>query len=67
MRSLLLPIALLCSFALASSGAVAQLTNENLLAPLPKDYKIGFQKKTGGMLITEAVPAGETVENWTEC
>ncbi len=63
-RSLLLPFALLGW--LTASTANAQLVDENLLWPLPEGYKIGFQNKANGILMTEAVPTGETVESWTE-
>lgn len=67
MRSpLLLAAAALVALALFSSAAMAQLRDENLLVSMPEGYKIGFQNKAGGVLITEMVPAGETVENWTE-
>jgi hypothetical protein len=63
-RLLFLPILLLAW--LTASAATAQLVNENLLWPLPEGYKIGFQNKANGILMTEAVPTGETVESWTE-
>lgn len=44
----------------------AGFVNENLLTTAPVGYHIGFRNKTDGGLITEWVPAGETVENWTE-
>lgn len=39
---------------------------ENLLVTMPQGYKVGFQQKNGAKQITEMVPAGETVEGWTE-
>lgn len=45
---------------------MAQLTNENLLVKLPAGYKVGFQDRKANMQITELVPAGEAVANWTE-
>lgn len=50
----------------STSAARAELENENLLAPLPAGYKIGFQERKDNILISEMVPAGETVQNWTE-
>jgi hypothetical protein len=38
---------------------------ENLLSP-PKDFKIGFQSNRDNRLMTEWVPAAETVEDWTQ-
>jgi hypothetical protein len=55
-------LALLASLAPAS----AQLANENLLLTVPPGYKIDFQEKEPGRLISEMVPEGQTVHNWTE-
>jgi hypothetical protein len=44
----------------------AQLKNENLLQSLPQGYKIDFQTRKENMIITEMVPQGETVKDWTE-
>ncbi|ACB96026.1 hypothetical protein [Beijerinckia indica] len=49
-----------------SEPCLAQIENENLLQPLPRGYKIGFQQTQGKLTIQEAVPQNETVENWTE-
>lgn len=50
---------------LTLSPAVA-FEGENLLVTMPEGYKVGFQQKKGNAQITEMVPAGETVEGWTE-
>lgn len=42
------------------------LENENLLYAPPKDFKVGYQKTLPRELMTEWVPVGETVEEWTE-
>ncbi len=47
-------------------AARAELQNENLLTPLPAGYKVDFQKRQGRAEITEMVPTGENVNNWTE-
>src|ERR1700735_4843221 len=52
--------------ALSASAARADLENENLLVTAPPGYKVGFTHKKPNMLMTEFVPAKETVENWTE-
>ena len=52
--------------AFAASAARADLENENLLVTAPPGYKVGFSDKKPNMLMTEFVPAKETVENWTE-
>lgn len=53
------------SLSLAAPAASA-LENENLLVAIPKGYKIGYQKKAGNQAMTEMVPQGETVKDWTE-
>jgi hypothetical protein len=52
--------------ALGVSAARADPENENLIVTTPPGYKVGFSDKKPNMLITEFVPAKETVENWTE-
>jgi hypothetical protein len=52
--------------ALGVSAASADLDNENLLVTAPPGYKVGFNDKKPNMVMTEFVPAKETVENWTE-
>src|SRR5262245_33256998 len=52
--------------AVAASAARAELQNENLLVQLPAGYKIGFQKRQDKAQISEMVPSGESVNNWTE-
>jgi hypothetical protein len=49
-----------------ASSAQAQLVNENLLVAMPEGYKVGWQDRKPGHLINEMVPAGQTVDNWTE-
>ncbi len=41
-------------------------TNETLLAALPEGYKRDFEQKTNESLISEMVPVGQSVSNWTE-
>lgn len=52
------------------SGSIAfgqsLIDAENLLFSPPKDFKIGFQSNRDSRLMTEWVPAAETVENWTQ-
>ena len=42
------------------------LENENLLVTMPPGYKVGYNKREQKALISEMVPAAETVESWTE-
>ncbi len=57
----------LVTFALSLATTAAHaLENEVLLVTVPKGYKIGYEKKAGGQIMTEMVPTAETVRNWTE-
>jgi hypothetical protein len=47
-------------------AAGAQLANENLLVRVPPGYRVGYRIERGNMVMNEMVPAGQTVENWTE-
>jgi hypothetical protein len=62
---------LMCALvALATSGAtspaIAQFADENLRQVLPQGFKIGFKSERPGLAMTEAVPDGETVKDWSE-
>ena len=52
--------------ALTFAPAHAQLVNENLLVKMPEGYKVGWSDRNAQRLMNEMVPAGQTVENWTE-
>jgi hypothetical protein len=52
--------------AVVSSAARAELQNENLPLQLPAGYKIDFQKRQDKAQISEMVPSGENINNWTE-
>ena len=49
-----------------SPASNQKLIDENLLVAVPDGYKIDFQQRAGDMLISEMVPAGQTVHDWTE-
>jgi hypothetical protein len=51
---------------LLASPASAEFVNENLLTPTAPGYHVGFQNKKDSGQITEWVPEGQTVDNWTE-
>jgi hypothetical protein len=51
---------------IALQPARAQLKDENLLAPLPAGFKVGYQASNNGLVMQEFIPAGETVEDWSE-
>lgn len=44
----------------------AQLQDENLLVTLPQGFKVVMNESRKGLNMQEWVPAGETVQNWTE-
>lgn len=50
---------------LAEVKASPGLENENLLAELPTSFKVDYQAEQNNQTITEMVPAGESVEDWT--
>lgn len=56
----------LCLLALLPFVAHAEFKDENLIHGLPTGYKIDFQDRKGNMVMTEMVPQGESVKNWTE-
>lgn len=61
--------AVLSLFPVLAWAAVApaqNLQNENLIVTVPKGYKVGHQQKVERGVITELVPEGQTVQNWTE-
>jgi hypothetical protein len=47
-------------------AASAQLAGENLLVAMPPGYKIGYRVERGNMVMNEMVPAGQTVDDWSE-
>ena len=51
--------------ALLSLPAFA-LSAENLLVAMPSGYKVGHQAKNARQLLSEMVPASETVDTWSE-
>ncbi len=59
-RALLLAVA--CGLATPAHALEA----ENLLVTMPPGYKVGYTNHTPKGVITEMVPAAETVESWTE-
>jgi hypothetical protein len=59
-------LSLVCLLACLPFAAQAQFINENLLHGLPAGYKIDFEDRKGGMIMTEMVPQAESVKNWTE-
>src|SRR5271170_5898128 len=50
------------------SATLAQwlIDAENLLFSPPQNFKVGFQSSHDTTLMTEFVPAAETVEDWTQ-
>jgi hypothetical protein len=44
----------------------SSLENENLLTEIPSGFKVDYQAKQGNQTITEMVPEGESVEDWSK-
>jgi len=53
-----------CSATVASGQPL--MDAENLLYSPPRDFKVGFESNRDNRLMTEWVPAAETVEDWTQ-
>ena len=48
-----------------STQTGTNLENENLLAELPEGFKVDYQGKENNFVISEMVPEGESVNDWT--
>jgi len=59
-------IPILLTILLFSSPVHAQLKNENLLVAVPDGYIVGFQDKNARQQMTEMVPDGQSVKDWTD-
>ncbi len=57
---------LVLSLCLFGRCAFAQFEGENLLVTMPSGFKVGYQDARNGVRIQELIPAGETVQNWSE-
>src|SRR5688572_3480452 len=44
----------------------AQMKDETLLVTVPAGYRTDHQNRGGNVLLSEMVPQGESVKNWTE-
>jgi hypothetical protein len=64
MRKLYVSFALLA--ALVSSPARAEMEDENLLVGVPEGFKLAFKDRTGKRLMSEMIPADETLDDWSE-
>ena len=64
MRSCTAVIALLLST--LAHPVHAQMKDENLLVSLPQGFKVAFQERKGKALISEMIPAGDTLEDWSQ-
>jgi hypothetical protein len=49
-----------------ASAAEPAVTGENILVPLPHGFRMAFTKRGPVNQITEFVPAGETLEDWSQ-
>ena len=70
LRQLTIRFASLSFFLAAASvcalPARAQFQDENLILQLPQGYVSGFEENTADGLMSEFVPEGQSVENWTD-
>ena len=51
---------------MATSCVAQALKDENMLSTLPQGFVVGHQERSAHANIMELVPAGETVETWTQ-
>jgi hypothetical protein len=49
-----------------SAGAQGEHVGENLIAGLPSEYELGYQQETDHVKMSEFIPKGESVEQWSE-
>ena len=66
MRMLKLAAPILVGFMATAARGQSLVDAENLLFSPPSDFKIGFQSDRDNRLMTEWIPAAETVEDWTQ-
>jgi hypothetical protein len=57
---------LLAGWAATAANGQSLIENETLLFAPPKDFKVGFQSNHDRQLMTEWIPDGETVDEWTQ-
>lgn len=58
---------LAASLVIVSGAAVANdLRDENLLQSLPAGFEVGHQAKRDGLTMVERIPAGQSVNDWSE-
>lgn len=63
-RLTILSTAILALGPAAQAGSAA-VHDETVLAPVPKDFKVGFAADKGRLTMTEFVPQNETVDDWS--
>lgn len=67
MTAILRRVALvLVAWWVTTASGQSSLEAENLLVSPPRDFKIGYQSNRDRRSLTEFVPTGETVEDWTQ-
>jgi len=66
MRETLMCAALVLAGLAWTPVARAQFNDENLRQVLPPGFKIGFKSERPGLTMTEDVPDGQTVKDWSE-
>ncbi len=66
MRAIARPLALLLCAAAAVAAGQTLTHGENLAFLAPQDFTVGYTSSHDNAVMTEYVPAGETVEDWTQ-
>lgn len=63
MRAIL--VGMLACVSTAAAIAQPMFVDETLLAPMPDGFEVGHQQRAGSQQITEFIPNGETVHDWS--
>lgn len=61
-----LPVMVLPLWSVVPDARAAGLQDENLLATVPPGYKVGYTAHNERTQLTEFVPNGETVDDWSD-
>jgi hypothetical protein len=65
-RPALFAIAVLAGAVLSSPASAQQIAGEQLYVPPPAGWKVAYTNKQDNIEVTEVVPAGQNVQDWTE-
>jgi hypothetical protein len=65
-ETLLLAVGLTFAALAAEAQQPTPPSGEQLLVPPPLGWKVGYHQKQGNVEVTEVLPPGQTVQEWTE-